>query len=700
MRDHTAISGARQLCLRTILATAFLLVGTACSDRPDATSADSANFLSLDTRDSRNSLLISLRDSSLTVGDTVRIVLPDVGQSKTDGRMRIEGKFRSSDTSVVSVDSYGLARAVREGTATLTARTTRGTGSVSLTVVSSDATSTSAADSTTAATSKPVSLVPDDPAVAPIAPVPPAVGAPVSPPMAQPPTALPSIPGIMPSYVTPQLPMVPVDVSAPSPSRTIRVAAGDATGLQAALNAAVGGDEIVLPDGAIFVGSFHLPDRSSGGTVVIRSATVPVAARTRITPSQAGSLATLRTNSVFPAVVAEDGAHGWRITGVRMQLADNVIDNYGIVTIGSGTQTSMAQFPRNIVLDRVVINGSTTGNTSRCVSMNGLSIAVIDSWLSECHAAGRDAQAIAAWTGSGPLLVENNHLEGSGQAILLGGSDPLISGMVPADVTIRRNHLFKPLAWAGRWTVKAAFEIKNAERVLFEANVIENHWADAQVGFAILMQAVSQDARASWSTVRDVTLRLNVIRNSRSGVNLLSRLSTAAAPVSQPSRRILLRDNSFESVGHDPVSGAPGRFVQLLDDLEDVTLVQNTFFGTGASNAIMFDGRPLVRLALANNVFASATYGILGSGAGEGLATLARFAPNSAVTGNVLTGLLSQLYSPGNVFPATLSASDFVDPANGNFSVRSGIAFGILNGARTGVDGTAVAAATSGVTVR
>lgn len=718
MRVNPAAFAARNVCAKITLATALLSLATACSDQSDATSLDKNDFSSLDTRSSRSKLTVTVRDSSLRIGDTASIVIPAYQKQLTSGSQDVIARYRSSDTSVVAVDARGVTRGVGVGTATVAVRTLMGTGAVVMTIVAPTevAPASAGGEPTSAVLTPPVTEAPAVVPISPVAPVvPPAVtsaGLPTSStPIAKPPevstptvvppsVTLPTTPGTMPSFVAPQLPQATVDVSYPSPTRSIRVAANDEAALQAALDAAVGGDEIVLPDGATFTGAFHLPNRADAGTVILRSATIPVAAHTRMTPSQAGALATLRTTSVSPALAADDGAHGWRVVGVRMQLADNAIDNYGIVTIGSGTQTSTSQFPSNIVLDRVAVFGSTTGNTSRCVSMNGVAIAVIDSWLAECHANGRDAQAIGGWTGTGPLLIENNHLEGSGQAIMLGGSDPAISGVTPADVVIRHNHLFKPLSWAGRWTVKAAFELKNAERVLFEGNVIENHWTDAQVGYAILMQAVSQDGRAPWSTVRDVTVRLNVIRNSRSGVNLLSRLTTAAAPVSQPSRRILLRDNSFENVGRDPINGAPGRFVQLLDDLEDVTILQNTFFGSGASNVVMFDGKPLVRLALANNVFAAATYGILGTGVGEGLATLLHFAPASTVSGNVLTGQLGTLYSLANVFPSTLTASDFTDASGGNYSLRAALAFSVLNGARTGVDGSAVVNATRGVTAR
>lgn len=631
------------------LTVALLAISTACTDQQSNEAALASDQTTLSIQ-SGNSIGISVRDSSIDIGDTVRIQWPVFSAVKT-ASARSGKKYFTSDSTIATIDDYGLVRGVRSGRATVTARTsTGGVGSIILAV-----------------------------ALSARADVPP------------PATTSPS--GVLPAFATPQLPATSVNVEMPSaPTRSFRIASGDADALQAALHAAVGGDEIVLADGGVYAGSFHLPNRSSAGTIVLRSNTVPVAQHTRLTPATSASIATLVTNSVFPALTADDGAHGWRVIGVRLSLADGAVDNYGIVTIGNGIATSASQYPYDIVLDRVAVVGSVNGNTSRCVSLNGNALAIVDSWLTECHAAGRDAQAVASWSSTGPLLVENNHLEGSGQGILLGGSDPLISGVTPSDITIRGNHIYKPLAWSGRWTVKAAFEIKNAQRVLFEANVIENHWADAQVGFAILMQAVSQDGRAPWSTVSDVTVQTNVVRNSRSGVNLLSRLTTNAAPVTQPSRRILLSDNSFENVGRDPITGAAGRYVQLLDDLQDVTLVQNTFYGLGASNAMIFDGIPESRLVVANNVFGAATYGILGSAFAEGNATLTHFAPAAIVSGNVLAGVIDRLYPSGNSFPATLSLLDFVNAGAGNYALRAALPFSVLNGARTGVDGAAIVA--------
>jgi hypothetical protein len=58
-----------------------------------------------------------------------------------------------------------------------------------------------------------------------------------------------------------------------------------------------------------------------------------------------------------------------------------------------------------------------------------------------------DAQAVAGWNGPGPYWIENNYLEGAGDNVLFGGADPAITGLAASDVTFRRNHLSKPVAW-------------------------------------------------------------------------------------------------------------------------------------------------------------------------------------------------------------------------------------------------------------
>ena len=55
----------------------------------------------------------------------------------------------------------------------------------------------------------------------------------------------------------------------------------------------------------------------------------------------------------------------------------------------------------------------------------------------------------------------------------------------------------KPAAWrASAWTVKNLFELKNAQRVLVDGNVLERNWPQAQNGYSILLTPRNQDGTA------------------------------------------------------------------------------------------------------------------------------------------------------------------------------------------------------------
>ncbi|MEP6763176.1 MAG: hypothetical protein ABJB66_02640, partial [Gemmatimonadaceae bacterium] len=202
--------------------------------------------------------------------------------------------------------------------------------------------------------------------------------------------------------------------------RSLRVANGG--DLQGALDAAQPGDEIVLASGATFIGNYFLPAKNpSSDWIILRAETTPVAAGTRITPQDAINSAKIITPNGDPAIKAEPGSRKWRLVGFEIAHMQGGGYNYGIVILGRGDEQTLALQPSEIILDRMYIHGSTTDGNSRCVSMQGRSMAVIDSWLGECHAKGNDAQGICVWSGAGPFLIENNRIEGSGQAIMFGG---------------------------------------------------------------------------------------------------------------------------------------------------------------------------------------------------------------------------------------------------------------------------------------
>jgi len=140
---------------------------------------------------------------------------------------------------------------------------------------------------------------------------------------------------------------------------------------------------------------------------------------------------------------------------------------------------------------------------------------------------GQDAQAIAGWGGPGPFLIQNNYLEGAAENLLFGGASSSVPNVVPSDITIRRNHFYKPRSWqigqasyAGTpWTVKNLLELKSARRVVIEGKILENNWVHAQTGAAVVFLADTQDGFA----VEDVLFANNIVRHSAGAFALLSR---------------------------------------------------------------------------------------------------------------------------------------------------------------------------------
>jgi hypothetical protein len=409
--------------------------------------------------------------------------------------------------------------------------------------------------------------------------------------------------------VLPEPPRVFLDTSYASPSgRTIAVGAGG--DLQAALNAAQAGDVIALEPGAIFRGNFGLPKKSGSAWIIVRTAAsddkVP-APGTRITPPFFPAMPKILSPNQGPAVDAQPGAHHYRFIGVEFSVAPGVKMIYSIVGFG-GEQKSDADTPHDLILDRCYVHGNTGLNSRRGVLLNSASSAIIESHISEIHEEGSDSQAVLGYNGPGPFKIANNFLEGATENILFGGADPSIRGLVPSDIEIRRNHLFKPLSWrpgdrgfAGvAWPVKNLLELKNAQRVIIEGNLLENNWG----GAAVVLTPRNQDGTAPWSVVQDVLFRSNIVKNSSSGFSLQTSDDGSS---SQPTKRIALVNNAW---------GVTTTFFGLTEGRggvpEDLVVDHNTAIPSGYSAYYMDVARPpaMIRFRLTNNLIGFGSFGV------------------------------------------------------------------------------------------
>jgi len=527
----------------------------------------------------------------------------------------------------------------------------------------------------------------------------------------------------------PELPRVFVETTyaPPTRGRLIRVKAGG--DLQAALDASRPGDVIELQAGATFTGNFVLPTKRGTDWIHIRSsahARLPHPG-TRVFPSHARLMPRIDSPNRQPAIRTAAAAHHYRLVGIELtargatRSTGPYSDNNVVYLESEGGQTSLSQVPTDIIFDRCYVHGTPTGGVRRGIAMNGARMAVVDSYLSDFHEEGADSQAISGWNGPGPFKVVNNYLEGAGENLMFGGADPSIPDLVPSDIEIRGNHLFKPLSWrighptyAGRpWSVKNIFELKNARRVLAEGNLLEHNWQHDQNGFAILFTVRNQDGGAPWCVVEDVTFRKNVLRHSGGGFNILAADNNFP---SQPARRILIQDNLLEDISSVNWGGT-GRLFQFLslDSRDTGTLELTVEHNTGFSNAFTaYTGDKPVAVHRAftfrNNIAPKGTHGFAGGTkswpspsplvTGDGSQTLDAFYVAPVFAGNVLIGSTPASYSghPGNFFPATEAEVGFVDLARGNYRLgpRSPYQSAATDGKEPGAAIDALEAATAG----
>lgn len=483
-----------------------------------------------------------------------------------------------------------------------------------------------------------------------------------------------------------QPPKVLLDTTySPPAGAVINVHAGD--DLQAALDRAAPGDQVVLQAGASFTGNFVLPKKAGTGTIVVRSSgTGALAEGVRAGPGDAAQMARIVSPSFDGAIDAAPGARGWRLIGIELTVSPAVSENTAVVRLGSGSETARSRLPREIVLDRCWIHGNSTQNDRRGVALNGIAEAVIDSTVSDFHEVGYDAQAIAGWNGPGPFKIVNDELDASGENVIFGGADPAIAKLVPSDIEIRHNRFFKPLSWrvgdpsyAGiHWTVKNLFELKNARRVLVTGNVFEDSWGDAQTGFAILFKSANQEGAAPWSVTQDVTFTRNVVRHAASAMAIEGRDPGGAVSYT---RRVTVTGNLFDDIDGKAWKGS-GDFLQITDGSRapdgsrngpgNVIVDHNT--ALQSRNVISAEGVSK-GFVYTNNITPHNRYGVHGSGRGTGLDTLAADFPGYLFDHNVLIHGKCAQYPAGNFCPATVEDVGFVDYAAGDYRLAQGSPF-------------------------
>lgn len=508
----------------------------------------------------------------------------------------------------------------------------------------------------------------------------------------------------------------------PAPGHVISVPKGG--DFQRALNSAKCGDTIELQAGAVYAGLFRVPAQTCDDAhwIIIRanaSGNSLPPEGTRISPCYAGvsslsgrpALNCTAASNVMPKlelpsggigpIVLEDGASHYRFIGLEITRKPGTGVVYDLVANYGGGAAD------HIIFDRSWLHGTTHDETQRGIMLSGTRYAaIVDSYLSDFHCvaitgACVDSQAVAGGLGdhpAGPFKIVNNFLEAAGENVLMGGGR---ATNTPTDIEIRRNHMFKPMTWmqgepgyvggtdGHPFIVKNLLELKNAQRVLIEANIMEDSWGGfSQSGFGVLLTPKNQAGADGTNLcpickLTDVTLRYLTISHVGSGMTIGSGRSDNGG-VPSASERYSIHDLVVDDIDAVRYSGH-GVFAQIslapgCPTLNNIVINHVTSF---PPRSILNLGNQVTNPKISHFTFENSivSSGLpLFSSTGGGPANCAYPKPPLSIlqdcfdtyefTKNALIAIASKFPSSalpsGNYFPASSSTVEFVNYHGGN----------------------------------
>jgi Putative Ig domain/Bacterial Ig-like domain (group 2) len=524
-----------------------------------------------------------------------------------------------------------------------------------------------------------------------------------------------------------QLPLVKVPSSmadSPAPGGVVHVNAGG--DLQSALNNAQCGETIQLQAGATFSGLFTVPAKNCDikHWIIIRTSApdgaLPAEGQ-RLTPCY-GGVASLMGRPAYNCQKPSQVLAKIQMTAPTngpIQLA-NVANFYRFIgleiTRANGVGGSAVLFrsegtSNHIIVDRSWVHGQAQDETRDGIVLNGASyVAIVDSYLNDFHCISgtgscTDAHAIAggnSQTQDGPFLIQGNFLEASGEGILFGGGPATTT---PADIEVIGNHFFKPLQWmegnspfvggpdGHPFIVKNHFELKNAMRVLVEANLMENSWGGfTQAGHGIVLSPTNQYSKGSGKNVcpicqvTDVTIRYTQVSHAGGGISMATEISpdrTRGAPA-LAGTRWSIHDLVFDDLSRKYVGGGDAFKIANAwpkNPLNTITINHVTAF-PGPDSTLMFLGNFLVNPSMygfvfTNNLALAGRYPVWNAFTKDSCA--ARDVPVISIANCFDTntfqdnGLIASpaafppsAWPSGNYFPNTISDVGFVSYNNGN----------------------------------
>lgn len=421
-------------------------------------------------------------------------------------------------------------------------------------------------------------------------------------------------------------------------STVVLKAGGD---LQGAINNARYGDVIVLEAGATYAGPIVLPFKDSPPdsdqyiTITTSNLSGIPPENERVDPQiHAQAMPKIVAPDASVAIGTAERAHHYKFVGIEFLPAADSKYLYNLIDLGKSEYKSLSQFPHHLIFDRCYVHSTGLNKARRGFALNSGDTAITNSYISGFAGAGDETQGICGWNGPGPFLIVNNYIEGGGQNIMFGGADPAVPNLVPANIEIRRNFLYKPPEWFGKATIKAVIELKNARNVVIDGNVLES---GGLIG-AFVLTVRNQSGTAPWSTLEDIAVTNNIVRHSAAGFSILGRDNYHK---SQQAKRIRIANNLLVDI-------VPDYSAVFMAGCcaENITVEHNTVQHTG--NIMTCYGPPTSNFTVRNNILQYNEYGL--------------YCPPTALSpgsrGNVIVDNKRVIATHG--FPATIPRGNFV----------------------------------------
>jgi hypothetical protein len=386
------------------------------------------------------------------------------------------------------------------------------------------------------------------------------------------------------------------------------------------------------------------------------------------------------------AFISSPGANHYRLIGLEITHPSGMPTGQPDTLVAL---TDSTQLPHHVIVDRCWIHGLPTAFAKRGIKLDGNYLAVIDSTVTDIHAVGTATQGILSGTGTGPLKIVNNFVEGGDSAVGFGGQGNPFGN--PADIEIRRNHLFKPWSWqygsstylGYAFSAKVALESKNSDRVLIEGNIMEHTWGD-QAGGAVQggdgsiswLGPKSQGGACPTCDVSDITIRYNIVRHAGGGFYIFDAPSDTGA-LAQQAMRYSIHDNLLDDISHTYSRNGSGngilnRFLgsAAYPPPKDVTIFHNTGLGAGGGGILSLNtsaAAPYVNFSFSDNLETNGQYGTFGCSGLFGTGVLSTCAPGNLWAGNVLIGT-----GGGQVTASSVGFANYNGGNGGNYTLCQG----------------------------